>query len=137
MDLQQRGPGEEFDDEIPVEVGGNHRLQLFDGMAAGLHLAEQRVHLADMDGNGIADLVLFTPATYFRLFELYHRDWWPVQLASLVMAVVILLCLWLKPARGGRLIAILLANRFLPRFWCRTLCPLGALLGVLSRRARW
>ena len=33
------------------------------------------------------------------------------------------------------LIAILLANRFLPRFWCRTLCPLGALLGVLSRRA--
>ncbi len=33
------------------------------------------------------------------------------------------------------LVAILLANRFLPRFWCRTLCPLGALLGMLSRRA--
>ncbi len=33
------------------------------------------------------------------------------------------------------LIAILLANRFLPRFWCRALCPLGALLGVLSRKA--
>lgn len=35
------------------------------------------------------------------------------------------------------LLAILLANRLLPRFWCRTLCPLGALLGVLSRRAPW
>ncbi len=33
------------------------------------------------------------------------------------------------------LIVILLGNRFLPRFFCRVLCPLGALLGVLSRRA--
>jgi uncharacterized membrane protein YwaF len=59
---------------------------------------------------GIADLVLFTPETYFRLFELYHRNWWPMQLACLAMAVVILLCLWLKPARSGRVIAILLAT---------------------------
>jgi hypothetical protein len=59
---------------------------------------------------GIADLVLFTPETYFRLFELHHRDWWPMQLACMAMAVVILLCLWGKPARGGgRVIAILLA----------------------------
>jgi polyferredoxin len=29
-------------------------------------------------------------------------------------------------------LAILLANRFLSRFWCRVLCPLGALLGILS-----
>ncbi len=38
---------------------------------------------------------------------------------------------------GGVLIAllflaVLFANRFLTRFWCRVLCPLGALLGVLS-----
>lgn len=31
--------------------------------------------------------------------------------------------------------AILFANRFITRFWCRALCPLGALLGVLSRYA--
>jgi polyferredoxin len=30
-------------------------------------------------------------------------------------------------------IAILVANRFFTRLWCRILCPLGALLGVLSR----
>jgi ferredoxin len=41
---------------------------------------------------------------------------------------------------GGVLIAviflsILFANRFLTRFWCRVICPLGALLGVLSAKS--
>ncbi len=30
-------------------------------------------------------------------------------------------------------VAILALNRIVPRFWCRALCPLGAMLGVLSR----
>ncbi|MEI7891633.1 MAG: 4Fe-4S binding protein [Myxococcales bacterium] len=33
------------------------------------------------------------------------------------------------------LIAVLFANRIIPRFWCRVLCPLGAFLGVLARFA--
>ncbi|HEX4334788.1 MAG TPA: 4Fe-4S binding protein [Polyangiaceae bacterium] len=32
-------------------------------------------------------------------------------------------------------VAILFMNRFIPRFWCRALCPLGAFLGVMSRFA--
>ncbi len=32
-------------------------------------------------------------------------------------------------------LTILFANRFLTRFWCRVLCPLGALLGLLSGKA--
>lgn len=32
-------------------------------------------------------------------------------------------------------VAALVMNRFVPRFWCRVLCPLGALLGVMSRFA--
>jgi len=36
---------------------------------------------------------------------------------------------------AGILTAIVLANRFMTRFFCRVLCPLGALLGLLSRRA--
>jgi MauM/NapG family ferredoxin protein len=40
---------------------------------------------------------------------------------------------------GGTLLgiifmAVIIANRFLPRFWCRAVCPLGALLGLLSFR---
>jgi ferredoxin len=33
---------------------------------------------------------------------------------------------------GLLFIAVIFANRFLPRFWCRAVCPLGALLGLLS-----
>lgn len=33
------------------------------------------------------------------------------------------------------LIGILFMNRFIPRFWCRVLCPLGAFLGVFARFA--
>ncbi|OSM04426.1 4Fe-4S binding protein [Magnetofaba australis] len=33
------------------------------------------------------------------------------------------------------LIVLILANRFITRYWCRVLCPLGALLGVMSLRA--
>lgn len=36
---------------------------------------------------------------------------------------------------GILLVAVLFLNRFIPRFWCRVLCPLGALLGVFSRWA--
>ncbi len=32
-------------------------------------------------------------------------------------------------------LAVIFANRFIPRFWCRVLCPLGALLGAFSRFA--
>jgi polyferredoxin len=31
------------------------------------------------------------------------------------------------------LVAILFMNRFIPRFWCRALCPLGSFLGVMAR----
>jgi len=30
-------------------------------------------------------------------------------------------------------LAIMIANRFIPRLWCRAFCPLGALLGFFSR----
>jgi ferredoxin len=36
---------------------------------------------------------------------------------------------------GATLVVILALNAFRPRFWCRVLCPLGALLGLLSRFA--
>ncbi len=33
------------------------------------------------------------------------------------------------------LVGLLFLNRFIPRFWCRVLCPLGAFLGVFARFA--
>lgn len=36
---------------------------------------------------------------------------------------------------GVLFVAVLSLNRFVPRFWCRVLCPLGASLGVLARFA--
>jgi polyferredoxin len=36
---------------------------------------------------------------------------------------------------GSLFIAILFMNRFVPRFWCRVLCPLGAFLGLFARFA--
>lgn len=36
---------------------------------------------------------------------------------------------------GILFVAVLFMNRFIPRFWCRVLCPLGAFLGVFARFA--
>ena len=36
---------------------------------------------------------------------------------------------------GALLVLVLFMNRFIPRFWCRVLCPLGAFLGVFARFA--
>lgn len=36
-------------------------------------------------------------------------------------------------ALGGMLLAILLMNAVLPRFYCRVVCPLGALMGLVAR----
>ncbi|MBL8678350.1 MAG: 4Fe-4S binding protein [Myxococcales bacterium] len=36
---------------------------------------------------------------------------------------------------GALLFAVILANRWIPRFWCRALCPLGATLGVIAKHA--
>ena len=34
---------------------------------------------------------------------------------------------------GVLFVVLLFMNRIIPRFWCRVLCPLGAMLGILSR----
>jgi len=51
----------------------------------------------------------------------------PVQQRHYVQAVLI----------GSVFLASVLANLLWPRFFCRALCPLGALLGVLSRFSVW
>jgi len=65
----------------------------------------------------------------------------PLERATQLLSDVLALTLWSpEPLRtygawllGLVLVAALVMNRFIPRFWCRVLCPLGALLGLLSR----
>jgi len=38
----------------------------------------------------LSDLLLFSPRTYYRLFELHNRTWWPAHLAMLGAALCIL-----------------------------------------------
>jgi polyferredoxin len=59
------------------------------------------------------------PASHFSGPDLYLRQ--PLFNGGVLIAVLF--------------IAILFSNRFISRFWCRVLCPLGALLGLLSAKS--
>jgi polyferredoxin len=74
--------------------------------------------------------------------SLFHRS----MAASVLPAVetVVPTGLYTAPPRfaGGWVIGFILvglvaANVFIPRFFCRALCPLGAFLGICSRFALW
>ena len=59
-------------------------------------------------------------------FEVHVRSaWLPVEQPFYWPAVPLVVLL----------VAIVVLNRIAPRFWCRVLCPLGALLGLLSKVA--
>ena len=58
----------------------------------------------------LSDLLLFSPRTYYRMFELYHQEIWPAQLVAvaLVLAIVVLMRRddeWRGPAIAGLLAA--------------------------------
>lgn len=65
----------------------------------------------------LSDFLLFSARTYYRLFELYNRDIWPAQLATLALGVVILACLLRRDAWRGRLVAAILAGCWLWVAW--------------------
>lgn len=56
-----------------------------------------------------ADLLMFSPETYARLFELTNQDLWPVQIVTLGAGLVILVLTLRGPDWRGRAIAALLA----------------------------
>lgn len=58
----------------------------------------------------LSDLLMFAPETYYRLFELYNRDVWPLQIVMLAAGVAV----GALAARGkdrwhGRVIGVVLA----------------------------
>lgn len=66
---------------------------------------------------GPRDLLMFSAQTYYRLFELYNRDLWPLQILALVLGVIVL-ALWRRGGdRAGRAIAVILAACWLWVAW--------------------
>ena len=57
----------------------------------------------------LSNFLLFSPRTYYRLFELYNAAIWPAQVVSFVAGLVILFFLFRPTAARGRLAAGLLA----------------------------
>lgn len=57
----------------------------------------------------LRDLLMFSQDTYYRLFELYNTEIWPLQLLALVVGLVILVLLYRPTPWSGRVIAALLA----------------------------
>jgi len=58
---------------------------------------------------GARDLLLFSSRTYYRLFELYNLEWWPLQLAALGLGVAVLVLGGRGGARAGRALAVIVA----------------------------
>ena len=105
----------------------------------------------------LSDLLLFSPRTYYRMFELYHQELWPAQLLVLGVVVAIVVFLrrddaWVDPALAAILAACWLwaavafhLQRYAPINWAARYFAAGfalqaALLlwsGVVRRTVRF
>jgi Family of unknown function (DUF6064) len=65
----------------------------------------------------LSDFLLFSPRTYYRLFELYNSATWPLQIVALALGVAILGLLLREVAWRGRAIAAVLAACWLWVAW--------------------
>ena len=64
-----------------------------------------------------SDFLLFAPRTYYRLFELYNVDIWPLQLVTLLAGFAILALMRSRIAWRGQAIAVILAACWLWVAW--------------------
>ena len=65
----------------------------------------------------LADFLLFSPETYYRLFELHNNAVWPAPLAAALTGLGILALTLFQPPWAGRAIAALLAAAWLFVGW--------------------
>jgi hypothetical protein len=65
----------------------------------------------------LTSFLLFSARTYYRLFELYNADVWPLQLVTLALGVAIVALIFRRAASSGRIIAVVLAAFWLFVAW--------------------
>jgi hypothetical protein len=65
----------------------------------------------------LSDFLLFSPGTYYRLFELYNTTIWPGQVFAVAVGLAIVAMLWKPRPWQGRVVAILLAACWLWIAW--------------------
>jgi hypothetical protein len=66
---------------------------------------------------GLSDFLLFSPRTYYRLFELYNRAVWPAHVLAVALGVAVLLLLRRPVPAHSRLLAAILALAWLWIAW--------------------
>src|SRR5688572_23309151 len=69
--------------------------------------------MADWLTYRLSDFLLFSPRTYYRMFELYHADIWPIHVLVLASLFVLAVLLHREKEWGGRVIAAVLAGWWL------------------------
>lgn len=65
----------------------------------------------------LTSFLLFSPRTYYRLFELYNAEVWPAQIVTLALGLAIPILVLRRPAWGGRAVAATLAACWLLVAW--------------------
>ena len=64
--------------------------------------------IEELDSYALSDFLLFSQETYFRLFELYNRDLWPIHLVALALGLALLWLMRRPDERSGRAAAAIL-----------------------------
>lgn len=65
----------------------------------------------------LSDFLMFAPRTYYRLFELFNAEIWPLQVASLALGVAVLFLAWRGGDTDGRVVCAVLALLWLFVAW--------------------
>ncbi len=65
----------------------------------------------------LSDFLLFSPRTYYRLFELYNAAVWPAQVVAFGLGVLALWLVWRGSVLAGRIVAAALAACWLWVAW--------------------
>ena len=65
----------------------------------------------------LSSFLLFSARTYYRLFELYNADVWPLQIVTLAAGLAILVLIVRGTAWSGRIVAAILAALWLFVAW--------------------